>query len=172
MTQILDILGNCPMGCGPHLHRLQTGAVKCLARDCPEPLAAQYILNETETEHLVYLEEDSWQALHPLRERINGALLTCGISQAAEQAHSFGMEPGGYRVTVTRARGSETWHWEPLRGDRGEGEQEEAGDAAPQAAAEPEKRDEAEPHPPQPQEQDQEAASVLYPRGRGSPAFP
>jgi Family of unknown function (DUF6085) len=99
----------CPMGCGETLHLMPSGLIHCLAPGCPRPDAAATILGDKETEHILRLEDNSWNAVHPLRERINGALLGCDIGEAAEWAHEEDMK-GLFRVT----RQADGWYFSNL----------------------------------------------------------
>lgn len=121
--QIRDVEGYCPMGCGRTLHLMQSGIIKCLSRDCPDPIAVHKILSDPETAHVVDLGESAWGAKHPLRERIGDQLLDCRIGDAAEQAHAFGQESGRYRVTRSDIPGGEAWRWELLGGKHAEDHQ-------------------------------------------------
>src|SRR5690349_15912825 len=99
---ILDIRGVfCPMGCGETLHLMQAGVIRCLAGGCPQPAAAQKILANRETEHLVTFGADSWTVTHPLRDRL-GDLPSCPVHEACNR---LGGPPGGitgrYRARLT-----------------------------------------------------------------------
>jgi hypothetical protein len=70
--------GVCPMGCGPHLvlhAELDSGRLVCVDPLCPRPTAAAEILADASTGHVVQIDEDSWVCMHPLRERLDGALI-------------------------------------------------------------------------------------------------
>ena len=82
MTGIQDIRrAYCPMGCGETLHLMASGMIMCLGQDCPDPGAAQQILGERETEHIMVFREDGWEMIHPLRDRL-GDLLACMVHEA------------------------------------------------------------------------------------------
>lgn len=82
MTGIRDVhRAYCPMGCGNTLHLMQSGTLMCLAQDCPRPDAAQTILEDPESEHIVVFREDGWEMIHPLRDRLGG-LLACMVHEA------------------------------------------------------------------------------------------
>lgn len=78
MTQIRDVRGYCPVGCGKSLHLTGDGSIVCLSRDCPEPDAAQKILLDSETEHIALFEEETFTIQHPLRDRL-GDLFSCTV---------------------------------------------------------------------------------------------
>jgi hypothetical protein len=82
MPPVRDVVGYCPMGCGPRLHVMSGGMIMCLAEGCPDPSAVTAILSERETLDVVTFDEDSFNVLHPLRERIGRALLTCPVAAA------------------------------------------------------------------------------------------
>jgi len=98
------------MGCGQTLHLMASNMVACLDRDCPDKGAAQKILSDPESEHVVTFGTDSWTIRHPLRERL-GDLVACQVHEACRQMAGppLGM-PGTYRARVT-ATGMD---WEPL----------------------------------------------------------
>lgn len=63
---------------------MQTGVIRCLAKDCPTPEAAQKILASPETDDIVVFGADSFTVLHPLRERL-GDLFSCEIHDACSR---------------------------------------------------------------------------------------
>jgi hypothetical protein len=82
MPHIHDIEGVfCPMGCGQTLHLMAGNMICCLAPDCPDKGAAQKILSDPESEHIVVFGPDSFTVRHPLRERL-GDLITCDMHTA------------------------------------------------------------------------------------------
>lgn len=104
------VRGHCPMGCGETLvlsdERFYqpvapAGTICCTAPNCPEPFAVDEILRDQEVDHLVTLDEVGWNARHPLRERLRGQLLTCGIGQAVAEYLEVALlqepEPGVFR---------------------------------------------------------------------------
>jgi hypothetical protein len=111
MAPIRDVEGHCPMGCGPHLHLMPNGFIVCLAPDCPDKAAVHKILGDPETGHIVQLDEASWSAKHPLRERLDDELLSCGIERAVEVMQEVGLQ-GRYRVTYAGPLPGD-WDWEP-----------------------------------------------------------
>lgn len=79
---MISIQGYCPMGCGRTLRAEESRAenkVVCWDADCPEPLAAQRILDDGETEHVVQFTGGGFTILHPVRERLDNKLLTCEL---------------------------------------------------------------------------------------------
>lgn len=99
------VAGFCPMGCGETLFLGAGGHVTCSLLKCPNPCAADGLLQDRETEHVVsYSEDGRWNAQHPLRERLNGALLDCPIHRAL--ASALPRQPGRYRVRVQSANDS------------------------------------------------------------------
>jgi hypothetical protein len=103
MPHVRDISGAvCPMGCGETLHLMSGGLIMCLARGCPDQGAAQKILSDRETEHVVVFGEDLFTVRHPLRERIGDGLLSCEVHDMCWRMDG---PPGGaagrYRARVT-----------------------------------------------------------------------
>lgn len=97
----MKVAGFCPMGCGETLQFEPAGNVVCVDDDCPAPYAVHDLLQDRETEHVVsYSADGRWNAQHPLRERLNGALLDCPIHRSL--AAALPREPGRYRVRVQR----------------------------------------------------------------------
>jgi len=95
------VTGYCPMGCGQTLN-LIAGTVLCTAPDCPDCQRLTTIMADQECEHIVELGEARFTVKHPLRERANDELLTCGIDAAINaagiQAGGPPAPPGTYRV--------------------------------------------------------------------------
>lgn len=111
------VKGRCPMGCGETLYLAVKGIVECSSATCDEPGAVTALLLGGETEHLVQFDEDDFSCLHPLRERLDHQLLTCGISDAVKimidhkVPHRQGL--GTYRVMPSPI-GPGRWSWERL----------------------------------------------------------
>lgn len=79
---MIRIQGFCPMGCGRTLKAEEyraEGRVICMGQSCPDPLAAQRILDEPETEHIVRFQGSGFTVRHPLRERLGDALMECDL---------------------------------------------------------------------------------------------
>lgn len=96
---MINITGSCPMGCGPTLVAIVGGTIMCSALDCTDRYAVSTILQDNETEHVVTIEAESFAVKHPLRERINDALLTCDLHQMLSNVQGQGPRPGIYRAT-------------------------------------------------------------------------
>lgn len=107
------VLGYCPMGCGETLFLAAQGIVQCVHPDCPDLDAVTRVIFEPEIQHVVTLQEDGWQAKHPLRERIGDELLTCEIGNAVLIMCGQRVEPGKYRV-MRSPIGPGGWSWERL----------------------------------------------------------
>jgi len=103
MPPIRDVVGYCPMGCGPHLHVMSGGMIKCLDPECPNPGAVTHILSDQETEHVAEITDDGWTLKHPLRERLGGDLFACemGRKMTAVQESERSMAAGRWRLTLT-----------------------------------------------------------------------
>lgn len=106
-----EVAGYCPMGCGQTLTLDTRGHVTCSGATCPRPDAADELLTDPETEHIVELGAFNFSVQHPLRERLDGDLLQCTLhSWIADQPHP--PEPPGNRYRVR-----EPWDggpWEKL----------------------------------------------------------
>jgi hypothetical protein len=105
----MKIAGYCPLGCGETLYTAHGIKIMCSDPACPDPDAAQKILNEPETEHLVTIAGDGYSVKHPLRERIDNALLDCAAGKHAGY-YGAGMTPGRYRLHAPFA----DWEWQRL----------------------------------------------------------
>ncbi len=103
-----DAQGVCPMGCGHTLFLGSGGYVTCSWVDCPRPSAVSDILEDQETQHVVKLGERTFTVRHPLRERLDDALMTCDLHERIAQLPKAPQKPGTYRVTVT---GDGSWAW-------------------------------------------------------------
>ena len=72
------VQGCCPMGCGETLFLGDSGHVTCASTACPRPDAVTVILATAQTGHTAAFKDGHWNVIHPLRERLDNALLTCG----------------------------------------------------------------------------------------------
>jgi hypothetical protein len=102
---MINIDGYCPMGCGQTLRAEQDRAVNriiCWGSKCPDPMAAQKVLQNSETEHIVRFSfgSDGFTIRHPLRERLDDALLYCKLTDFCSglPGPPDGV-PGSYRAT-------------------------------------------------------------------------
>lgn len=79
---------------------LQEGeGIACTNTDCWRPSAAQEILADRETEHVVSFDETGFVIRHPLRERLDDALLYCELHEECQEMGSPPEEgPGRYRA--------------------------------------------------------------------------
>lgn len=74
------VQGFCPMGCGQVLYAEEMSTenkIICMGEDCPRPLAAQEILSDGETGHIVTFRGEGFTIRHPLRERLGNDLVDC-----------------------------------------------------------------------------------------------
>jgi hypothetical protein len=73
--------------------------VCCGNPECPRPHAVAEIIADAETEHLVTFTESDWTIKHPLRERLNDALLKCELPSFVGQFFALNyVDAGRYRV--------------------------------------------------------------------------
>lgn len=103
------INGFCPMGCGETLY-LEGADVACVSLKCPRDTAASEILADPESGHIVELGVRDLSIIHPLRERLDGQLLECELSEYLQDLGGPPQPPGRYRV----AGSGETWEWAAL----------------------------------------------------------
>lgn len=108
------VKGYCPMGCGETLFLGDGGHVTCSLLGCPRPSAVDEILCEREGEHVVEILPRTFNVLHPLRERIDGALLDCELGAWLKSQHGPPVKPGRYRVTAQDGDPVAPWAFEKL----------------------------------------------------------
>lgn len=108
-----DIQGYCPMGCGETLFIGEGGYITCRRGDCPRPDAVVTLLEDVETEHRVTFTETGFTVRHPLRERLDDALMACVCHEYVASLSAFGppIRVGQYRA---RQAGDGTWSWEEV----------------------------------------------------------
>lgn len=95
------VQGYCPMGCGETLMLAQGGYVTCgllPPGGCPNPTAVADLLGDRRTDHLVYIDSNSWNVLHPLHERLNDAVLSCPLGEYLASLGGPPVKPGAYRA--------------------------------------------------------------------------
>jgi hypothetical protein len=107
------VQGCCPLGCGETLILAAGGYVTCSRLDCPRPDAATDILADRETEHVVTFSAAGFIIRHPLRERLDDALMTCALHEWCEGLDGPPVQLGRYRATRQPGR---PWRWEALDG--------------------------------------------------------
>lgn len=108
----------CP-ACGQdQLRRKSNGTLRCTVPDCTDPDAAQKILADPEIHHIVRFDEHGYfNVQHPLRERIDGALLDCKIYDVVRsECEGVGCPgEGPWRIRpVSEHNLDANWVWEPL----------------------------------------------------------
>jgi hypothetical protein len=101
--------GYCPMGCGETLFVAAGGYIICSRIACPAPTAASEILHDAETEHTVLFGEGTFIVRHPLRERMDDALMRCHLHEHIAGLSGPPMAPGWYRAVPLG--GSARWIW-------------------------------------------------------------
>lgn len=102
---LIDIAGAyCPMGCGQTLHlSTASGMISCPAPQCPDSGAAQKIISDPESEHVVLFGSDSFTVRHPLKERL-GDLFACEMHATCLRLDGPpGGRTGRYRARLTDA---------------------------------------------------------------------
>lgn len=106
-TDGTSIPGYCPMGCGTTLFRASGGYITCRSLACPRPDAVSDLLRDRETEHLVTFDEQTFTVRHPLRERLDDALMTCDLHTFCAELPGPPAAPATYRVR----RDPSTGYW-------------------------------------------------------------
>lgn len=106
------ISGYCP-ACGHDVLFVHAGHITCSLDFCPRPDAADVVLSDGETEHIVVLGESGFTVRHPLRERIGDALMDCRLHQEIAASPGPPAVPGRYRVKP----GIEGWQWDAIAGE-------------------------------------------------------
>ncbi len=109
------VLGHCPMGCGETLYLGTDARITCDFAGCPDSSAVAKILDDPETEHVVVLEEDTFNLKHPLRERVDDELLECEVGKWLNSLDEPPAPLGRYRVV----RHQPDAYSESYRGDDG-----------------------------------------------------
>lgn len=110
---MIPVKGFCP-ACGKDqlgLDDIDTNpvpALACYAEGCPRPSTAAEILMDEEIHHRVKLNDSSFNILHPLRERLDGALLECRVADGIGQWSGPQYPVGEYRV-MDFGEEQETW---------------------------------------------------------------
>lgn len=76
---------SCPMGCGETLTLDVDLRIICTDEQCPRPLAAGEILSSVEIHHVVHFTAAAWTARHPVKERLDGGLMSCQIGSEVDE---------------------------------------------------------------------------------------
>jgi hypothetical protein len=104
------VAGYCPMGCGSTLFLASGGHVTCSYVHCSRRDAVAGLLGDRENEHIVVFGEDAFTVRHPLRERLDDALMACELHEHIATLPGPPAKPGRYR-----ARGSgQSWTWQEV----------------------------------------------------------
>jgi hypothetical protein len=106
----MKIAGHCPMGCGEGLILSELGEIFCAGLLCPRPAAAAEILADAESGHVVTFTAEGFTIRHPLRERLDDALMDCEVHVKCAR-YGDEVSPGTYRA-ARNARGA--WELTPL----------------------------------------------------------
>lgn len=113
MSECQRITGYCPMGCGQTLFIGASGHPTCSLIGCPRPTAAGELLADRETDHVVVFDATTFTVRHPLRERLDDALLTCDLHTYIAGLDGPPVHPGRYRASWITAAGGR-WVWPAL----------------------------------------------------------
>jgi Family of unknown function (DUF6085) len=105
------VQGYCPMGCGRTLFLADGGYVTCSCVHCPRPDAVADILDDRESGHIVDFSEHGFTIRHPLRERLDDALMECALHEYCEAMAGPPVRPGRYRATRSSGK---PWAWEAI----------------------------------------------------------
>jgi hypothetical protein len=109
------VKGYCPMGCGETLFLGSGDYITCSYIDCPQPDAVSTLLDDREIQHIVDIGETTFTVRHPLRERLNDALLNCRLHNDIAAMSGPPAKPGRYRVSWDGAQTPPiNWHWEAV----------------------------------------------------------
>jgi hypothetical protein len=114
------VQGYCPMGCGQTLFLGTGGHVTCSYIPCPDPTAADTILDDREHEHVVDLGEQTFTVRHPLRERVGDQILDCQLHNYLAELGGPPRRPGRYRARedapdlVSESVGTLPWSFEDI----------------------------------------------------------
>lgn len=105
------VSGYCPMGCGETLFAGAGGYITCSYIPCPRPDAVATLLGDAETEHIVELRQREFTVKHPMRERLDDALMACQLHAEIAAMSGPPAKPGRYRVTGV----SDGWSWQDVQ---------------------------------------------------------
>lgn len=106
----LLVAGHCPMGCGNTLFVGSGGYITCSHLECPRPDAVATLLEDREVEHIVTIFPATFTIRHPLRERLDDALMTCDLHTHMAALDGPPAAPGRYRARQHDGR----WTWEGI----------------------------------------------------------
>ncbi|MEI5520699.1 DUF6085 family protein [Streptomyces brasiliscabiei] len=98
---LIYIRGHCP-ACGASLFLGAGGYLTCQQLECPQPDAAHRILADRETEHIVQFDDEGFTIRHPLRERLDDALMRCDLHRHCASLPGPPGAPGRYRAVARR----------------------------------------------------------------------
>ncbi len=110
---VLQVAGFCPAGCGATLFLGEGGRIACISPACPRPDAAAVLLSDSECEHVVQITWAGFTLRHPLRERLDDALMTCRLHEYLANPVAP-LPPGRYRVAQGTQQEKMSWTWEKL----------------------------------------------------------
>lgn len=112
------VQGFCPMGCGETLVVAGGGHVTCMSLRCPRPDVVSELLSDQESEHIVVFSETDFTVRHPLRERLDDALIDCELHKHIASMAGPPVKPGTYRARYAdcdaATPGVGCWTWEAV----------------------------------------------------------
>jgi hypothetical protein len=118
MADDRKVQGCCPMGCGETLALAAGGCVTCMSPRCPRPDAVTVLLADSEAEHIVVFGAADFTVRHPLRERLDDALMDCDLHHDIAAMSGPPVRPGTYRARWAdydaAKPGYGRWTWEAI----------------------------------------------------------
>jgi hypothetical protein len=96
------------MGCGQTLFVGSGGYLTCSWIECPRPDAVSDLLDDDETQHLVTFGPHDFTIRHPLRERLDDALMACQLHTYCAELDGPPVQLGRYRAWPNESRWSFT----------------------------------------------------------------
>lgn len=104
--RLIEVQGRCPACGNETLFVGDEGCLICSLEGCPMPDAADRLLSEAETEHLVTCEDEKHFTMeHPLIERLDDGLTGCLLHRALTKMPP--LIPGRYRFIRRNAKPEE-----------------------------------------------------------------
>lgn len=114
-----EVKGHCPV-CGASELFLCHGKVVCANTSCSRPTAAHELLQDDETGHIMSVGPREFTLRHPIRERLDDALMNCQLHQHMTEFIVSYLDEGSmaagqtYRVYGSGDGEDFAWEWEPV----------------------------------------------------------